>query len=150
MSMIGPNIKIRNLKGTSLAVKAVTKYIKSKQEYMTVMGLKVGKKLHVLFQDARGGLEFWTPNNIIELYTSGHDNMASSIGMDFLKRNKLITSKQNKDIAKARQVSIDNATGNVANGLIQAIEMLKAQKSPKAEEVLAEVRNLLGATNEEE
>lgn len=141
--LLAPNIKVRSLKTNPIKVSGVTKYIKSKQEQMTVIGLKLGKRLHLLFQDMGGGIEFWTPENIIDLYISGHDNMASTIGMDFLNRNKLLTGKQKKEIETRRQAIVEEATDHIEESLTTAVNMLKEQDDPKSKRILDVIRSLV-------
>lgn len=137
---IADGIKVRNLKGDPIKTKAVTKYTKSKDEYMKVIGVKIGKAHWLIFQDKQGMAEFWTKKNIVELYTSGQDTMAALVGMDFMTRNNILSNKERKSIEDQRQKNSQQAVEQVKMGLNHAVDMLIENNDKDAAVVLETLR----------
>lgn len=149
-NLIGDDIKVRKLKGDPVKTKAVTKYAKSKDEHMKVIGVKIGKTQWLIFEDKQGAAEFWSKKNIIELYTTGQDTMAALVGMDFLMRNKLLTKKEQKSIENRRQENSKQAVEQVKSGLVHAVNMLIDSEDQDSIQVLQDLQDKIdGALTKE-
>ena len=134
---------IKSIKNKS-KVEAGFRYTDPQGPYVDVVGLTVGNHKFILFNDQQGTTEYWTPKDIEVMYAKGHDSIATLVGMDFLKRSKLISPKREKEVEKQRMNWIESVQTEMVKQLDESVEDALAMKdSPVVRKILLELKDKL-------
>lgn len=135
------NFKAKNVKNTKLI--ATTMYTYEKNKTLTVLGVKEGKQISLLYSDKSRIVGMYTQKELLDHYVDGSDSLEVTLGIQFLEEQKLITAKNRKIVEANREKRIKKLDKEAMNAFVETVELIKEEDTPTSQRILERLRKIV-------